>query len=208
MADDSDLSGRGGTQSPLSTASSLILGLKSHDTEAWSRMVELYFPLVYGWCQRGGLPAEEIRDVIQDVFRAVASGVNGLRHERPEDTFRGWLKGITQHKIQDYWRRQPAEGRGVGGSNAQQQLHAAAIFQTDDASASDVSDRALLVNRALDLIRVEFEAATWQAFWRTTVDGDAPADVAADLNLTVNAVYKAKSRIIRRLREVLGDCVE
>lgn len=208
MADDSDLCGRDGTQSSLSTASSLILGLKSRDGEAWGRMVELYFPLVYSWCQRGGLPSEEIRDVIQDVFRAVAAGVNGFRHNRPEDTFRGWLKGITQHKIQDYWRRQPAEGRALGGSNAQQQLHAAAIFQTADASASDVSDRAQLVNRALDLIRVEFEAATWQAFWRTAIDGGAPADVAEDLNLTVNAVYKAKSRIIRRLREVLGDLSE
>lgn len=189
-------------------SSSLIHGLKSRDGDAWTRMVDLYFPLVYDWCRRGGLPADEIRDVIQDVFRAVASGVDRFRADRPDDTFRGWLKGITRHKVQDFWRRSPAEGRPAGGTDAQQQLLAVAIHEPLDSSESDASDRAQLVSRALNLISVEFETVTWQAFWRTTVDAEVPADVATDLNVTVNAVYKAKSRIIRRLREVLGDLSE
>jgi len=208
MADFPDLSGRGGTQSPLSTASSLIVGLKSRDGDAWSRMVELYFPLVYGWCQRGGLPAGDTPDIVQEVFRAVATGVDGFRRDRADDTFRGWLKGITRHKIQDFWRSHPVEGRAPGGTDAQNQLHAAAVFGVDDDSDTEPSDRAQLAHRALHAIQIEFESTTWQAFWRTAVDGALPSDVAAELNISANAIYKAKSRVIRRLREILGDLSE
>ena len=42
------------------------------------------------------------------------------------------------------------------------------------------------------MIRAEFEDRTWEAFWRVSVDGQSPADVAADLEMSVAAVYKAK----------------
>jgi len=57
----------------------------------------------------------------------------------------------------------------------------------------------------LETIRAEFESRTWQAFWRTTVDGRAPAHVAEDLEMSVAAVYMAKSRVLCRLRQVMGE---
>jgi RNA polymerase sigma-70 factor (ECF subfamily) len=65
-----------------------------------------------------------------------------------------------------------------------------------------------LCRRALECVRGEFEPRTWQAFWRAFVDGHAPADIAADLGLTVNAVYLAKSRILRRLREEFAALID
>jgi len=59
--------------------------------------------------------------------------------------------------------------------------------------------------RALELIRAEFEDRTWQAFWRVTVDGQPTKDVAQELGVTPSAVRLAKSRVLRRLREELGD---
>ena len=62
-----------------------------------------------------------------------------------------------------------------------------------------------LFARALDLIRGEFEERTWAAFRLTAVEGRAARDVAADLAMTPGAVRVAKSRVLRRLREELGD---
>ncbi len=65
------------------------------------------------------------------------------------------------------------------------------------------------MRRALDQVRAEFEDRSWQAFWRVAVDGRRAADVAAELKISVNAVYVARSRILRRLRDILGpDLVE
>ena len=61
--------------------------------------------------------------------------------------------------------------------------------------------RGIVYQRALELIRDEFRESSWKAFWGTAVEGRATADVAADLNMTQMAVRKAKSRVLRRLRE-------
>ena len=59
----------------------------------------------------------------------------------------------------------------------------------------------------MSLVRNEFAASTWAAFWQTTAEGRLPADVAADLGMTLQAVYKAKSRVLHRLRQELDDIV-
>ena len=65
-----------------------------------------------------------------------------------------------------------------------------------------------LHRRGLELIQGEFAERTWKAFWRVAVDGCTPADVADELGLSVNSVYLAKSRVLRRLREELGDLLD
>ena len=50
-------------------------------------------------------------------------------------------------------------------------------------------------------IRAEFHDRTWQAFWRTCVEGEAIPEVAADLNVSAGSVYVARSRVMARLRQ-------
>jgi RNA polymerase sigma-70 factor (ECF subfamily) len=50
-------------------------------------------------------------------------------------------------------------------------------------------------------VRVDFEEATWLAFWRTAVEGKSPQEVARQLDMSVGAVYIAKSRVLARLRD-------
>jgi RNA polymerase sigma-70 factor (ECF subfamily) len=57
----------------------------------------------------------------------------------------------------------------------------------------------------LELIRSSFEERTWNAFWLTTIDEQPTADVSAKLGMSLGAVYVAKSRVLAKLREELGD---
>jgi len=191
-----------------STSSSLLERLQSQDAQAWQRLVDLYGPLVYHWCRRHQLQAEDRADVFQEVFRAVASHITAFRRDRAGDTFRGWLLTITRNKIRDHFRRQQRHVQATGGSDALQQLAQVADPLDDQEEAADADQQRALLRRALHLLRDEFEDRTWQAFWRITVEGQAPADVAADLCLSLNAVYKAKSRVLQRFRQELGDLLE
>jgi RNA polymerase sigma-70 factor (ECF subfamily) len=65
-----------------------------------------------------------------------------------------------------------------------------------------------LVHRALELVRGDFSDSTWQAFVDVALGGQPPAEVAACLGMTVSAVYKARCRVVARLREELGDALE
>src|SRR5436190_2224905 len=92
---------------------------------------------------------------------------------------------------------------GAGGSEAQQRL--AELPDPPDDPSGAVSGPVEMLRRAVTLLRSEVEDRTWQAFWRAAVEGHAPADIAADLGLSVNAVYLAKARLLRRLRDEFGD---
>jgi RNA polymerase sigma-70 factor (ECF subfamily) len=62
----------------------------------------------------------------------------------------------------------------------------------------------IISRRAMELVRTEFQQRTWEAWYKTAVEGRPAADVAEDMNMSLAAVYKAKSRVLLRLRQELG----
>ncbi len=94
----------------------------------------------------------------------------------------------------------------MGGSSAHERI--AQVPQSperDDQSPREEAGESALFARALALIRAEFAERTWAAFWGTAVDGREAKDVAAELGMSHGAVRVAKSRVLHRLREELGD---
>jgi RNA polymerase sigma-70 factor, ECF subfamily len=191
------------------TSRSLLERVKKDEPQAWDQLVALYAPLVFQWCRAWGLREQDIADIFQDVFQAVAVHVGGFRKERVGDTFRGWLRTITRNKVHDHFRRLGREPEGVGGSAAQDRLaQLPAPRPHEDSSLSAECDERQLLSRALELIRPEFAERTWQAFWRTAIEERSAPEVAVELSMSAGAVRVAKSRVLQRLREELGELIE
>ncbi len=199
-------------EDPDARTSLTLLGrLRGDDPDAWSRLVYLYGPLVRSWAARRGVVGADAEDVSQEVFRAVAGGLPGFRRDRAADTFRGWLRGITRHALLDHYRRTGRQPRAGGGTDFRERMDAvpAPDSATDPELVADSpDDSTALYRRGLELVKGEFEGRTWRMFWQHVVDGRAPADVAADMGVSAAAVRQAKSRVLRRLREELGDVLE
>ena len=194
-----------GERSSTATSRSLLARVQADDAAAWERLVHLYAPLVWHWCRRWQLQDEDAADVFQEVFQSVALHIATFRKDKASDTFRGWLRAIARNKIHDHFRRLGREPGGVGGSDAQKRLAQFPATEPPDDDASERLAERSLFARALDAIRGEFEDRTWQAFWRTAVDGVAAKEVAGELGMTAGAVRVAKSRVLHRLRAELGD---
>jgi RNA polymerase sigma-70 factor, ECF subfamily len=190
-----------------STSRSLLAGAKRDDPSAWERIVRLYAPLVASWCRRWGVAEQDLGDLLQDVFSAVAGHLDRFRKEQPGDTFRGWMATIARNKVRDHFRRRSGEPAATGGTeaalNMQQIPDHNAIEDIPQLADDPLFDELLL--KALESIRGEFHERTWQAFWRVAVDGRTAVDVAADLDMKPGAVRVAKSRVLLRLRRELGD---
>jgi len=187
-----------------STSLTLLERVRGRDEEAWRRLLHLYAPLVVYWCNHAGVQGQDADDLLQDVFQAVVKNLETFRREQAGDTFRGWLRGITRNKIRDYYRGRANEPAAQGGTDAHLRLQQVAEPELPEDTEDDLS---ALYRRALDLVRSEFEDKTWQAFWRTAVDNQAAADVATELDMTPAAVRKAKSRVLHRLRQEVGDLI-
>jgi len=190
-------SGEGG-----STSLSLLARVCADDQAAWARFVDLYSPLVFGWCLRSGLSGEDAADIGQEVFLAVARHIQTFRRDRLGDSFHGWLFTITRNKIRDWANARVEKGEGGSGPDLLDQLPA----ELDESSVWD--DRRHLLHRATEQIRGGFETKTWEAFWRTTVEGKPTDVVAEELGMTRAAVYIAKGRVRRRLGDEFRDLVE
>lgn len=186
------------------TSLTLLEKVRNQDAEAWQRLWQLYAPLVARWCIHAGISRQDADDVQQEVFQAVAGGLDGFRRDRAGDTFRGWLRGITRNKLLDHFRRCARQAEAQGGTEAQRQLQDVPEAELPDDTAEDLSG---LYHRALELVRCEFEPRTWDAFWRATVDGQSPALIAAEMGVSAAAVRKAKSRVLHRLRQELGELI-
>lgn len=169
-------------------------------------MVTLYYPLVCRWCACRGLQPNDCVDVAQEVFIAVAKHIPRFRRETQRDSFCAWLRKISQSKLNDYWRRQEKQANSIGGSEARRWLSEIPGTASVAADAPlSVDEEAIVVRAALDVLNAEFEPRTWKAFWRVVVDGQPAARVAEELGTSSNAVYLAKSRVLRRLREELEE---
>lgn len=187
------------TTGSQSSSTSLVVRLQARDPEGWRRFTQIYGPLVYSWARAARLPEADAADVGQEVFQAVALHIDEFRRDRPGDSLRGWIWTVTRNKIREHFRRRARRPEVGFGDHGLAELAAVAN------EPENGEETARLAQRALDLIRTDFETRTWQAFWRTAVDGERPVDVARELGLSPAAVYMARSRVLARLRQELGE---
>lgn len=189
---------------PNVTSLSLLGRVRLRDESSWTRLLALYGPLVEYWCRRGGVEADA-PDLAQEVFLAVSQDLERFEYRGP-GSFRGWLRGITRHKLLDYYRKAQRQAPAEGGSTALHRLQE--IPDPQPGSSEDANEVSGLYHRALDLIRSEFEERTWQAFWLTAIEGrEAPA-AAAELGMSPVAVRIAKSRVLARLRAEAEELID
>ncbi len=180
------------TDLPIShtTSPSLLGRATSGDPLAWQRMVQIYGPLVYSWARRTGLQPQDAADVTQETFTAVSNRLAAYDGQRSGATFRGWLWTITRNKAADLVRNRQSQPGARGGSTNLANLNALSakalesVSDNADSQPEVASDQREIIRRVLAILRSSFEPTTWQAFWRTVVDGCTPDEVATELSLS------------------------
>lgn len=168
------------------------------EQQAWAQFVELYTPLLFHWTRRLGLAAPDAADLVQDVFTVLVQAMPEFRYDS-QKSFRAWLKTILTNRWRN-WQRRPAE---VPLSRAE-----APTLPPEIEDLEEREYRQHLVGRALQLMQAQFEPNTWKACRELVLAGRPAAEVAAELGLSVNAVYLAKSRVLRRLRQELEGLLD
>ena len=185
------------------TSTNLLLGLRKGDQpEAWARFVRTYSPLIFGWASGTGLQEADALDLVQDVFTTLVQKLPAFEYDRDRG-FREWLWVVTRNKAREKARRKrlPVDA-GVEPDRVPDGAGPAAD------AVGEAEFRALLLSRLVPDMAGQFQATTWQAFWRTVVDGRPPAAVAAELGVTTDAVYKARARVLARLHREFADLVD
>jgi RNA polymerase sigma-70 factor (ECF subfamily) len=185
------------------TSFSLLERLKQPLAEdAWRRFVDLYTPLLFFWARRLGLQEQDAADLVQEVFALLIQKLPAFTYD-PQGSFRGWLRTVMQNK----WRERQ-RGKSHGAVPAEPALLDNLASPDPVLELSEEEFQQRLTVRAMQLMQAEFEPTTWRACWEHVVGGREAAEVARELGITVNAVYLAKSRVLRRLRQELAGMLD
>ena len=164
--------------------------------------MQLYTPLLFCWARRCGETEHDAADLVQDVFVSLLQTLPTFQYDR-NGKFRAWLRTIMLNKLRNR-KRQEVLGEKARADRALEQPQVAdpvELFWENEYQAE-------LTRRALDLMQTDFEPATWKACWETVVQGRSTQEVARELGISENAVYVAKCRVLRRLRQELAGLLE
>lgn len=187
------------------TNESLILRVKNPaDAAAWSAFLAIYRPVIYRFARSRGLQDADADDLAQQVFVSIARAVESWTPAADGPPFRAWLYRIAHNEIlKAITRRKP--DAAAGSSSVQEMLHS--VPQHDsDASVELMREGRLEAFRwASAAIRHEFTAVTWTMFWQSTIEEQSVENVARTHGRSSGAVYLARYRVMKRLKEKIDD---
>ena len=177
------------------TSTTLLEGLMNPaNATIWRQWIDRYRPVVVRFAQRAGV-GEDAEDVAQAALIEFARAYREGRYERKRGRLRSWLFGIARHHVLRWRRKRDGE--------------AELVPLPPDRAAPDPLEtvwdeewRVAVVQQCLVAVRGEFSPSTLDAFERFVLGDRAAAEVAAELGLSENAVFGAKRRVLRRLREL------
>lgn len=188
------------------TPQSLLDRLKRQPSPVdWRRLHDLYQPLIARWLARVPGLGDEGRDLTQEVLLVVHRELPGFER-LGAGSFRAWLRAIAVNQVRAHCRkRRPLAGLGDGTEDFLARLedpHSDLSRQWDEDHDRHVLDR------LLRLVEPDFAPQTWEAFRRFALGGTPAARVAEDLGMSESAVFLAKSRVLKRLRDEAAGLVE
>lgn len=182
------------------TGSTLLVLLRDPtDADAWRTFVDRYGPKVYAWCQSRKLQEADAADVTGQVLLKLAVTMRSFVYEPSKGSFRNWLRKVTTGAVNDFCSARRCWA-GSGDSRVHEFLDSLEAREDLEGRLAEEFDLELL-EEARARVQLRVTRPTWTAFALCAVDGRPEQNVAADLGISIAAVYMAKSRVLKMLKE-------
>jgi RNA polymerase sigma factor (sigma-70 family) len=188
---------------PETRPSLLVRLCDPKDDRAWTEFTAIYSPFIYRFACRKGFQDADAADLVQEVLRAVASAVDRWEPDPCKGPFRNWLFRIARNMMLNLVASERRHPRGTGSEEMQWLLESRPSPSPADSALFQAEYKRQLFRWAAERVRDEFRGSTWAAFWETGVEGKKAEVVAANLGMSIGAVYMAKSRVVARIRQVI-----
>jgi RNA polymerase sigma-70 factor (ECF subfamily) len=182
-------------------------GVGYRDQVAWQRFIDKYQPLLVQWCRGMGLQPADVEDVTSQVLVTLARKMKEFVYDS-DGSFRSWLGKIFRNELQHHWRkRQRRPGDWGAGGDLNRDLLAkieAACDQLAESLAPVVESDKQLATQAVELLKATTDPRHWEAFRLTTIEEQKGANVARQLDMSIDCVYQIKHRTIKKLRSIIA----
>jgi len=174
------------------------------DPVVWGDFFQRYWPVVYGYARRRGCSEHTAEEIVQEVMLVVFERRDAFRYDPARGRFRDWLHCVTFRCVAGRRRCRSERVRARGGDWSVPAIEAESDEPRPDAAWETAFEHALLT-ALVDVVRRESNPRDFVAFELTVLQERPPAEAARIAGMTRNLVYKARRKLLARLRELAGD---
>lgn len=191
------------------TSTLLLDGLRDPNNHTvWRDYVDRYRPLLVDYARRLGLLPADAEDVAQQVLMAFATAYREGKYDPQKGRLRSWLFGIARTTIRNWRSRQQAREIQVAESGESTGFFAQIEDEDHLERLWEERWQQAVLQQCLVEVRREVEDKTYRAFELFARLGRPAREVADELGISQNAVFGAKRRVLRRIREILPQLEE
>jgi len=183
------------------TRSSLIQRVRDlGDADGWTEFDRFYRPMLMRYARARGLAPDDAEEIAQQCLAAIVNQIDKFERHR---SFRGWLRGMVNHKVADLFasrHRNPRADTAMLEGAAETTTSPAALWEEE-------WNESHLHAMLLDL-RNSFAEHTLKAFELYVVCNYPVTEIGRLLDMTPNQVYVAKNRVINHIKKNFGDTLD
>jgi len=194
----------------MDTSTGLLCKLRVGDeADAWGRFMALYKPYLYGWLRRQSVQHADAEDLVQETLAVVIGQVQDFQHNQRPGAFRNWLRTTLANRLRLFRRSEKV--RSVASTNCDLLARLAEALDKEAGPLVQTWDHdhdRYIARKFLEKIEPDFQPMTWLAFRRVVIQGCDPEQAAEELEISLDSVYAAKSRILKRLRLEAEDLLD
>jgi len=174
------------------------------DASAWTQFCNHFQPVVVDFARQLGLSRFDAEDAAQETMTAFFEAFKSGRYDPQRGRLSSWLFGVARRVILNSRGHQPLEhmvaDKTTGTSFWDMVQDDHGIHQT-----WETEWRQMVLKKCLDQVRHEFEPRVVEAFELYGLRSVPLEQVCRELDMSKNAVYIAKSRVLARVRELARE---
>ncbi|HEY5654118.1 MAG TPA: RNA polymerase sigma factor [Pontiella sp.] len=168
------------------------------DEKSWEEFVHIYRRYIYAIIRSMNISEHDAEDILQQVLLKLWNSLPEMNCGKIK-RFRSWLSTITKNCVTDFIRKRTRDANRLEKAGKDETLSYLKAIRLPE--INDIAEREWefhLTNLALENIEPLFSGKAVDAF-RLTLQGKSIEEVAKELNLKENSVYRLKNRVKERL---------
>lgn len=191
-----------------STEKSLLIRAKNGSEQAWEKMVEVYRPMIFHWLIQHDVVRQDAEDISQDILITMIERLSDFEHNGNPGAFRSWLRMMVVNRSRAFWRARGYRPKATGATDFHNMLKELEDPQSQLSGQWNQQHNEHVLRSVLRMLRNEFEQRTLHAFELVVMQGKTTKEAADALQMSVGAIYVARSRVLRRVREEVEGLIE
>ena len=186
----------------FTTRLTVLEKVKDGSQIGWEEFEHFYRPLIMLRGRDRGLYPDELNDLVQHVLINLYQTSSVDKYDDSKGRFRDYLKTVTDRRAIELIRKRKGNQHSLD-SLGEQGMDLPSVDHEQAEKRWENEWHKHILEQAIEAVRPEVSPMIYEAFCMSVIDNMPGDHVSKELGISIESVYVAKHRFIKRLKPVL-----